>query len=129
MRSRQVDLAAAAYKNHQVPAAPQQQFGYARYKLGYVSGKGEYANALNEFKKVIETAINSPTCEREPLAKAARRDMIPVYAVAARRHGVNFSSVSGDRAASRSNRRMLNDLGMAYLDPVTTRNDHLYRDL
>ena len=79
------DLAAAAYKEViKYPPPTNKQFGYARYKLGYVHwNKGEYANALNEFKKVIEygdqfTDVPNAT----QLAKAARRDLIPVYAVA-----------------------------------------------
>src|SRR6187549_739973 len=76
------DLAAAAYKEViKYPPPNNKQFGYARYKLGYVHwNKGEYANALNEFKKVIEygeqfTDVPNAT----QLAKAARRDMVPVY--------------------------------------------------
>jgi lipopolysaccharide biosynthesis regulator YciM len=130
------DLAAAAYKEVvKYPPPTNKQFGYARYKLGYVFwNKGEYANALNEFKKVIEygdqfTDVPNAT----QLAKAARRDMIPVYAVAgAPDKAFNFfKPVSGDKGGEQVKTvGMLNDLGMAYLDTGHYKEAiTLYRDL
>ena len=78
------ELSAAAYKEViKYPPPNNKVYGYARYKLGYVFwNKGEYANALNEFKKVIEygdTYGDLPNAKQ--LQKSARRDTIPVYAV------------------------------------------------
>jgi TolA-binding protein len=78
------DLAAAAYKEViKYPPPNNKVYGYARYKLGYVHwNKGDYANALNEFKKVIEYGDGfSELPNAKQLAKSARRDCIPVYAV------------------------------------------------
>jgi TolA-binding protein len=130
------DLAAAAYKEViKYPPPTNKQFGYARYKLGYVMwNKGEYANALNEFKKVIEygdqfTDVPNAT----QLAKAARRDMIPVYAVAgAPDKAFNFfKPVSGDKGGEQTKTvGMLNELGLAYLDTGHYKEGIvLYRDL
>jgi hypothetical protein len=130
------DLAAAAYKEVvKYPPPTNKQFGYARYKLGYVFwNKGEYANALNEFKKVIEygeqfTDVPNAT----QLAKAARRDMVPVYAVAgAPDKAYNFfKPVSGDKGGEQTKTvAMLNDLGLAYLDTGHYKEGIvLYRDL
>ncbi|MDF3067808.1 MAG: ybgF [Polyangiaceae bacterium] len=130
------DLAAAAYKEViKYPPPTNKQFGYARYKLGYVFwNKGEYANALNEFKKVIEygdqfTDVPNAT----QLAKAARRDMIPVYAVAgAPDKAFNFfKPVSGDKGGEQTKTvGMLNELGLAYLDTGHYKEGIvLYRDL
>src|SRR6478735_2457477 len=62
------ELSAAAYKEViKYPPPNNKVYGYARYKLGYVFwNKGEYANALNEFKKVIEygdTYADLPTAK------------------------------------------------------------------
>ena len=75
------DLAAAAYKEViKYPPPNNKVYGYARYKLGYVHwNKGEYAHALNEFKKVIEYGEQfSELPNAKQLAKSARRDCIPV---------------------------------------------------
>ena len=50
------ELAGSAYKEViKYPPPNNKVYGYARYKLGYVFwNKGEFANALNEFKKMIE---------------------------------------------------------------------------
>jgi hypothetical protein len=130
------DLSAAAYKEViKYPPPNNKQFGYARYKLGYVHwNKGEYANALNEFKKVIEygdqfTDVPNAT----QLAKAARRDLIPVYAVAgAPDKAFNFfKPVSGDKGGEQVKTvGMLNELGLAYLDTGHYKEGIvLYRDL
>ncbi|MGC4066059.1 MAG: hypothetical protein QM784_15690 [Polyangiaceae bacterium] len=71
------DLAAAAYKEViKFPPPKNKAYGYARYKLGYVHwNKGEYAEALNEFKAVIEFGdkfVDLPNAKQ--LAKSARRD-------------------------------------------------------
>jgi hypothetical protein len=130
------DLAAAAYKEViKYPPPTNKQFGYARYKLGYVHwNKGEYANALNEFKKVIEYGDQfTDVPNASQLAKAARRDMIPVYAVAgAPDKAFNFfKPVSGDKGGEQTKTvGMLNELGLAYLDTGHYKEAIvLYRDL
>jgi tetratricopeptide (TPR) repeat protein len=116
------DLAAAAYREVvKYPAPKNKVYGYARYKLAYVHwNKGEYPEALNEFKKVIEygtTHANLPNAKQ--LAKSARRDLIPVYAVSgAPNKAYNFfKPLSGDAGGSNAKTLdMLNELGFAYID-------------
>ncbi|MGC4066056.1 MAG: tetratricopeptide repeat protein [Polyangiaceae bacterium] len=116
------DLAAAAYKEViKFPPPKNKAYGYARYKLGYVHwNKGEYAEALNQFKAVIEFGdkfVDLPNAKQ--LAKSARRDFIPVYAVSGaptKAYGF-FKPLSGDTGGSDAKTiDMLNELGMAYLD-------------
>jgi tetratricopeptide (TPR) repeat protein len=116
------DLAAAAYKEViKFPPPKNKAYGYARYKLGYVYwNKGDYAEALNEFKAVIEFGdkfVDLPNAKQ--LAKSARRDLIPVYAVSGaptKAYGF-FKPLSGDTGGSDAKTiDMLNELGMAYLD-------------
>jgi tetratricopeptide (TPR) repeat protein len=130
------DLAAAAYKEViKYPPPTNKQFGYARYKLGYVYwNKGEYAQALNEFKKVIEYGEQfTDVPNAAQLAKAARRDMIPIYAVAgAPDKAYNFfKPVSGDKGGEQVKTvGLLNELGLAYLDTGHYKEAIvLYRDL
>lgn len=116
------DLAAAAYqKVTEYPPPDNKVYGYARYKLGYVFwNKGDYAGALSEFKKVIEYGDANPTIPNATqLAKSARRDMIPVYAVSGRPDlAFNFfKPISGDAGGEQTKTvEMLNELGLAYLD-------------
>jgi tetratricopeptide (TPR) repeat protein len=57
-------------------------WGYAAYKLGHVQwNAGEHARALDSFVKVIEFALQHPDSPNAAaLARAARRDLVPVYA-------------------------------------------------
>ncbi|HTQ05803.1 MAG TPA: hypothetical protein VMI54_18200 [Polyangiaceae bacterium] len=116
------DLAAAAYKEViKYPPPNNKVYGYARYKLGYVHwNKGDYANALNEFKKVIEYGDQfSDLPNAKQLAKAARRDLIPVYAVSgAPEKAFNFlKPISGDKSGENTQTiSMMNELGSAYMD-------------
>jgi tetratricopeptide (TPR) repeat protein len=66
------------------PPPDNKVFGYAHYKLGYVFwNKGDYARALSEFKKTIDFGVQySQLPNAAQLAVSARRDMIPVYALA-----------------------------------------------
>jgi TolA-binding protein len=130
------DLAAAAYKEViKYPPPNNKVYGYARYKLGYVHwNKGEYANALNEFKKVIEYGDGfAELPNAKQLAKSARRDLIPVYAVSgAPDKAFNFfKPLSGDKGGeSTLTIAMLNELGAAYLDTGHYREGIvLYKDL
>jgi TolA-binding protein len=130
------DLAAAAYQEViKYPAPANKVYGYARYKLGYVYwNKGEYAPTLSEFKKVIEygdTYKDLPNATQ--LAKAARRDLVPVYAVSgAPDKAYNFfRPLSGDAGGeTKKTIEMLNDLGLNYLDTGHYREAVvLYKDL
>ena len=130
------ELSAAAYKEViKYPPPTNKVYGYARYKLGYVFwNKGEYANALNEFKKVIEygdTYGDLPNAKQ--LAKAARRDTIPVYAVSGDpAKAFNFfKPLSGDKGGENQKTvDMMNELGLAYLDTGHYKEGIvLYRDL
>ncbi|HLV65442.1 MAG TPA: tetratricopeptide repeat protein [Polyangiaceae bacterium] len=130
------DLAAAAYQEViKYPPPNNKIYGYARYKLGYVHwNKGEYAQALNEFKKVIEygeTYKDLPNATH--LAKAARRDLIPVYAVSGNPDKAYnfFRPLAGDQGGDQTKTiEMLNELGLAYLDTGHYREAiTLYRDL
>lgn len=116
------DLAAAAYeKVISYPPPKNKSYGYARYKLGYVNwNKGDYGGALNEFKAVIEFGDKyTELPNAKQLAKSARRDLIPVYAVSGaptKAYGF-FKPLSGDASGSETKTLdMLNELGMAYLD-------------
>lgn len=134
------DLAAAAYKEViKYPAPKNKVYGYARYKLAYVNwNKGEYPEALNEFKKVIEYGDQyGELPNAKQLAKAARRDLIPVYAVSGdpgRAYNF-FKPLSGDPGGQDTKTiDMLNELGLAYLDTghyreaIVLYNDLLGRD-
>ncbi len=130
------ELSAAAYKEViKYPPPTNKVYGYARYKLGYVFwNEGEYANALNEFKKVIEygdTYGDLPNAKQ--LQKAARKDSIPVYAVSGDpAKAFNFfKPISGDKGGSiTATVGMLNDLGLAYLDTGHYKEGIvLYKDL
>lgn len=130
------DLAAAAYKEViKYPPPNNKVYGYARYKLAYVHwNKGEYAQALNEFKKVIEYGDQFVDVPNAPqLAKSARRDLIPVYAVSGDPgKAFNFfKPLSGDKGGEQTKTvAMLNDLGLAYLDTGHYKEGIvLYRDL
>lgn len=129
------DLAAAAYMEViKFPPPNNKVYGYARYKLAYVHwNKGEYPQALNEFKKVIEYGDQySDLPNAAQLAKAARRDLIPVYAVSgAPEKAYNFfKPLSGDKSGDTKTLEMLNELGLAYLDTGHYKEGIvLYKDL
>jgi TolA-binding protein len=116
------ELAGAAYKEViKYPPPNNKVYGYARYKLGYVHwNRGDYANALNEFKKVIEYGDGfSDLPNAKQLAKSARRDLVPVYAVSgAPDKAYNFfKPISGDKGGeTKATIDMLNELGLAYID-------------
>ncbi|HWA76467.1 MAG TPA: hypothetical protein VG937_29225 [Polyangiaceae bacterium] len=130
------DLAAAAYQEViKYPPPNNKVYGYARYKLGYVHwNKGEYAPTLSEFKKVIEygdTYKDLPNATQ--LSKAARRDLVPVYAVSgAPDKAFNFfRPLSGDASGeTKKTIDMMNELGLNYLDTGHYKEGVvLYKDL
>jgi tetratricopeptide (TPR) repeat protein len=115
-------LAGEAYKQVQkYPPPDNKVWGYSHYKLGYVYwNTGDYAKAMNEFKAVIEYGDQySDQPNATQLQKAARRDLIPVYAVSGRPDKAFnfFKPLSGDKGGSDDKTLdMLNDLGTSYLD-------------
>ncbi len=103
------------------PAPKNKLWGYAAYKLGYVHwNQGNYAKALEQFKKVIKfgkTHASLPNAKQ--LAKSARRDIIPVFAASQKpeRAYNYFKPLSGDTGGSdKKTIEMMRDLGHAYLD-------------
>ena len=130
------DLAAAAYREvTKYPPPENKVFGYARYKLGYVHwNAGQYAEAMNEFKKVIEYGeAYAQVPNAKQLAKAARRDIIPVYAASGNpdKSFNFFKPISGDKGGEQVKTiDMMNELGLAYLDTGHYREGIvLYKDL
>ncbi len=115
-------LAEQAYKEvTKYPAPKNKVYGYARYKLAYVYwNSGDYTKALSEFKKVIEYGDKfAQLPNATQLQKAARRDLVPVYAIQGRpeaAHGF-FKPLSGDAGGKETKTfDMLRELGFAYLD-------------
>jgi TolA-binding protein len=129
-------LAESAYKEVIKYKPPQNKvYGYALYKLGYVYwNSGEYAQAIQQFKNVIEYGDKYADMPNAKLIqKSARRDIIPVYAVAgnASKAFNFFRPLSGDTGGSQDlTLQMLRDLGISYFD--TGHYDEaitMYRDL
>jgi TolA-binding protein len=130
------DLAAAAYKEVvKYPPPDNKVYGYARYKLAYVHwNKGEYPEAMNEFKKVIEFGDQYTQLPgAAQLSKSARRDMVPVYAAAgAPERAYNFfKPLAGDKGGEQTKTiDTLNELGLAYIDTGHYKEGIvLYKDL
>jgi TolA-binding protein len=130
------ELAAQAYKEVTKFKPPQNKvYGYAQYKLGYVYwNSGDYAQAIQQFKNVIEYGDKFADLPSAKLIqKSARRDILPVYAVAGKPSKAYnfFRPLSGDSGASQElTLQMLRDLGINYYD--TGHYDEaitLYRDL
>ncbi|MEY2933693.1 MAG: hypothetical protein RL033_4442 [Pseudomonadota bacterium] len=130
------ELAAQAYKEVTKFKPPQNKvFGYAQYKLGYVYwNSGDYAQAIQQFKNVIEYGDKFAELPSAKLIqKSARRDILPVYAVAGKPSKAYnfFRPLSGDSGNSQDlTLQMLRDLGISYYD--TGHYDEaitLYRDL
>jgi tetratricopeptide (TPR) repeat protein len=133
-------LAAEAYKQVlKYPAPDNKVYGYAQYKLAYVYwNTNEYAQASQEFKDVIDFGnqyTNLPNAKQ--LQKAARRDLIPVYAIAGRPDKAYnfFKPLSGDKGGEQDKTLdMLNELGTAYIDTghypeaITLYHDLMSRD-
>ncbi|MFT3771950.1 MAG: tetratricopeptide repeat protein [Minicystis sp.] len=103
------------------PAPENKVWGYAHYKLAYVYwNKGDFARAMSEFKKTIEYGVQYASLPNaEQLAVSARRDIIPIYALAGnpkRAHDF-LKPLSGDAGGSTEKTfKMMDDLGQNYLD-------------
>jgi tetratricopeptide (TPR) repeat protein len=117
------DLAAQSYQK--VIGYPAEKgnkvYGYAWYKLAYVFwNKGEYDKAMNAFKKTIDYGTAFATVSNaSKLADAARRDIVPVYALQGNPKAAYnfFHGLSGDAGgANEKTYKMMDDLGQNYLD-------------
>jgi tetratricopeptide (TPR) repeat protein len=129
-------LAESAYKEVTKYKPPANKvYGYALYKLGYVYwNSGEYAQAIQEFKNVIEYGDKFADMPNAKLIqKSARRDIIPVYAVAGKASKAFnfFRPLSGDSGGSQElTLQMMRDLGISYYDTGHYEEAiTLYRDL
>ncbi len=117
------------------PPPANKVYGYARYKLAYVYwNTGDYTKALSEFKKVIEYGDkHAQLPNAKQLQKAARRDLIPVYAISGRPEAAYsfLKPLSGDPDGSEeATFNMLRELGFAYIDTGHyPEGITLYRDL
>ena len=115
-------LAAEAYKQVlKYPPPENKVWGYAHYKLGYSYWNiGDYAKAIQEFKETIEYGdkySNEPNAAQ--LQKAARKDLVPVYAVSGKPDKAYnfFKPLSGDKGGTdEKTLDILNELGTSYLD-------------
>ncbi len=116
------ELAEQSYKKvAQYPAPENKVLGYAHYKLAYVYwNKGDYLQALSEFKKTIDFGAQFPElAASKGLAASARRDLLPVYALAGDpKKAYDFlKPLSGDVGAdSKGTFKLMGELGQAYLD-------------
>ncbi|HVY48519.1 MAG TPA: hypothetical protein VHB21_21670 [Minicystis sp.] len=103
------------------PPPDNKVWGYAHYKLGYVYwNKGDFPRAMSEFKKTIEYGVQYASLPNAAqLAVSARKDIIPIYALAGdpRRAYDFLHPLSGDSGGSNDKSfKMMDDLGQNYLD-------------
>ena len=103
------------------PPPENKVYGYAWYKLAYVFwNQGDLPHALDAFKKTIDFGTQFAQLPNAPkLAESARKDVIPVYALAGSpTDAYNFlKNLSGDQAGSNDKTfKMMDDLGQNYLD-------------
>jgi TolA-binding protein len=103
------------------PPPENKVYGYAWYKLAYVFwNQGDLPHALDAFKKTIDFGTQyTQLPNAKKLAEAARKDVIPVYALAGSpTEAYNFfKNLSGDQSGSNDKTlKMMNDLGQNYLD-------------
>ena len=103
------------------PPPENKVYGYAWYKLAYVFwNQGDLPHALDAFKKTIDYGTTYSQLPNAPkIAENARKDVIPVYALAGSpTDSYNFfKNLSGDQAGSNDKTfRMMDELGQNYLD-------------
>ena len=103
------------------PPPENKVYGYAWYKLAYVFwNMGDLPHALDAFKKTIDFGVQfSQMPNAGKLAESARKDVIPVYALAGSPTDAYnfFKGLSGDAAGSNDRTfKMMDDLGQNYLD-------------
>jgi tetratricopeptide (TPR) repeat protein len=130
------DLAEKSYLEvTKYPPPDNKVWGYAHYKLGYVYwNKGDFARAMSEFKKTIEYGQQyTQLPNAAQLAISARRDIIPIYALAGdpKKSHDFLRPLSGDATGSTEKTfKMMDDLGQNYLDTGHYREGiELYQDL
>ena len=130
------ELAKQAYTEViKYPPPDNKMYGYAHYKLAYVNWNQEdFPRALTHFKKTINFGEQFPNLPNAgPLADAARRDLIPVYALSGRPEAAYgfFHKLSGDKGNENAKTfDMMNDLGQNYLDTGYYKEAiALYKDL
>jgi len=116
------DLARLAYaKVIAYPPPKNEVYGYAWYKLAYVEwNAGDLPKALAAFKKTIDFgAAFAELPNAAKLAESARRDIIPVYALAGDPHAAYgfFRAVSGDPPGEdKRTLQMMSALAQSYTD-------------
>jgi tetratricopeptide (TPR) repeat protein len=103
------------------PPPENKVYGYAWYKLAYVFwNMGDLPHALEAFKKTIDFGVQfSQLPNASKLADSARKDVIPVYALAGNPTDAYnfFKGLSGDAPGSNAKTfKMMDDLGQNYLD-------------
>ncbi len=103
------------------PPPENKVYGYAWYKLAYVFwNMGDLPHALDAFKKTIDFGTAFAQLPNAPkLAESARKDVIPVYALAGSPTDAYnfFRNLSGDQSGSSEKTfKMMDDLGQNYLD-------------
>jgi len=117
------------------PPPDNKVWGYAHYKLAYVAwNKGDFQKAISEFKKTIDFGQQYTSLPNaKELANSARRDLIPVYALAGEPKKAHdfFKPLSGDAAGGTEKTfKMMDDLGQNYLDTGHYKEGiELYQDL
>jgi tetratricopeptide (TPR) repeat protein len=129
-------LAEQSYKEvTRYPAPDNTVLGYSHYKLAYVYwNKGDFLQSLSEFKKTIDFGAQFPQlASSKGLAASARRDLLPVYALAGdpkKAHDF-LKPLSGDVGVDSTNTyKLMGELGQAYLDTGHFKEGiDLYRDL
>ncbi len=116
------ELAKQAYMEVvKYPPPENKMFGYAHYKLAYVAwNQGDFPRAMTHFKRTIEFGDQYATLPNSAqLAKAARRDIVPVYALAGKPEAAYgfFKTLSGDKGGENEKTYlMMDELGVNYLD-------------
>ncbi len=103
------------------PPPENKVYGYAWYKLAYVFwNEGDLPHALDAFKKTVDYGVQFQQLPNaKKLADSARKDVIPVYALAGSPTAAYnfFRNLSGDPAGSSEKTfKMMDDLGQNYLD-------------
>jgi tetratricopeptide (TPR) repeat protein len=111
-----------AYQKVIVKPPPENKvYGYAWYKLAYVYwNMNDLPHALDAFKKTIDFGVQfAQLPNASKLAESARKDIVPVYALAGSpADSYNFfKNLSGDPSGETAKTfGMMNDLGQNYLD-------------
>ena len=101
------------------PPPDNKLWGYGAYKLAYVYwNQGEYGKAIDEFKKVIDFSKKYASLPNaKGLGKSARRDIIPVYALAGDPgKAYSFFKPLTAKSSDGETFEMMEDLGQNLLD-------------